>query len=86
MTTITRERREIELKPGFHGFDELAEAVGLDLEPFQRRIVKAALGPEREELHLGATRKTRKREPGEARRSQPSAASASGARLLDRGA
>jgi phage terminase large subunit-like protein len=52
MTTIAPERRKIEVKPGFAGFAGLAEAVGLDLEPFQRRIVKAALGPERELLVL----------------------------------
>jgi hypothetical protein len=52
MTTITPEWPEVEVKPGFQGFVGLAEAVGLDLEPFQRRIVKAALGPERELLVL----------------------------------
>jgi hypothetical protein len=52
MTTIAPERREIEVKPGFAGFVELAKAVGLNLEPFQRQIVKEALGPERELLVL----------------------------------
>ena len=50
--TIAPERSEVAVKPGFAGFLELAEAVGLALEPFQRRIVKAALGPERELLVL----------------------------------
>jgi phage terminase large subunit-like protein len=48
MTTIAPDRPEVEVKPGFAGFVQLAEAVGFNLEPFQRRIVKAALGPERE--------------------------------------
>jgi hypothetical protein len=52
MTTIAPKRPETEVKPGFAGFVTLAEAVGLNLEPFQRRIVKAALGPERELLVL----------------------------------
>lgn len=52
MTTIAPERPETEVRAGFRGFVELAEAVGLDLEPFQCRIAKAALGPERELLIL----------------------------------
>jgi phage terminase large subunit-like protein len=52
MAAIAPERPETEVKPGFDGFLELAEAVGLNLEPFQRRVVKAALGPERELLVL----------------------------------
>jgi len=52
MTTIAPERPEIDVKPGFRGLVGLAQAVGLNLEPFQRRIVKAALGPERELLVL----------------------------------
>jgi hypothetical protein len=43
MTTIAPKRSEIDVKPGFAGFAALAEAVGLNLEPFQNRIVKAAL-------------------------------------------
>jgi phage terminase large subunit-like protein len=34
------------------GINALAEQVGLHLEPFQRRILKAAAGPEREKLFL----------------------------------
>lgn len=34
------------------GFNEFAKEIGLDLEPFQRRIVKAVTGPERECLIL----------------------------------
>jgi phage terminase large subunit-like protein len=34
------------------GIGALAERVGLHLEPFQRRILKAAAGPEREKLFL----------------------------------
>jgi hypothetical protein len=52
MTTIAPDRPKIDVKPGFQGFVELAEAVGLHLEPFQRKIAKAALGPERELLVL----------------------------------
>ena len=42
----------VEVEPGFCGFAERAARVGLDLEPFQRKIAKAALGPERELLIL----------------------------------
>jgi hypothetical protein len=42
----------VAIAPGFQGFVALAEAVGLDLERFQRKIAKAALGPERELLVL----------------------------------
>ena len=48
ITTIAPKLPKTDVKPGIDGFVELAEAVGLNLEPFQRRIVKAALGPERE--------------------------------------
>ena len=51
MPTIALERPETRVEPGYRGFLELA-AAGLDLEPFQRRIARAALGPERELLVL----------------------------------
>ncbi len=52
MPTIALERPETAVAPGYRGFLDLAEGAGLDLEPFQRRIARAALGPERELLVL----------------------------------
>jgi hypothetical protein len=52
LTTIALERPETRVEPGYRGFLNLAEAAGLDLEPFQRRIARTALGPERELLVL----------------------------------
>ncbi len=46
MTTIALDRRETDVEPGYRGFLDLATAARLDLEPFQRRIARAALGPE----------------------------------------
>jgi phage terminase large subunit-like protein len=40
------------VNPGYRGLLALAEAVGYPLEPFQRKIAKAVLGPEREALIL----------------------------------
>ena len=40
------------IDPGYRGFLALADAVSYPLEPFQRRIAKAAFGPERELLIL----------------------------------
>ena len=42
----------IEVKPEFAGFLALAEAVGLDIEPFQRKIVHAVDNVQREILIL----------------------------------
>lgn len=40
------------IKPGYAGFLELCERIGFELEPFQRKIARAAFGPEREFLVL----------------------------------
>ena len=52
MTATVYDRPEVAVSAGFAGFTDLAERAGLDLEPFQRRIAKAALSDERELLVL----------------------------------
>jgi hypothetical protein len=52
LPTVMPERVETDERPGYPGFIDLAERAGLALEPFQRRIAKAALAPERELLIL----------------------------------
>lgn len=49
---IVAERPEIAVEPGYRGLLSLAEAVGYPLEPFQRKVARAVLGPEREALIL----------------------------------
>jgi len=43
MTATATESVELEPIAGYGGFLDFARAVGLDLEPFQRRIARAAL-------------------------------------------
>jgi phage terminase large subunit-like protein len=50
--TITPELPETDVRPGFRVFVELAEAAGLQLEPFQRRIARAVFDGPREVLIL----------------------------------
>jgi hypothetical protein len=52
VTAPVLDRSEVAISPGFAGFADLAERIGLDLEPFQHRIAKAALSGERELLIL----------------------------------
>lgn len=40
------------IRPGLTGFEAFCEVVGLDLEPFQRKIARAMFGAEREALVL----------------------------------
>jgi hypothetical protein len=49
MTTIASATA---VRPGYRGFLAFADRVGLRLEPFQRRIARAAFGDERELLVL----------------------------------
>jgi integrase len=50
--------------PEFRGFADLAARVGLGLDPFQRRIARLALGPEREALvELAKTARSRRQVP-----------------------
>jgi phage terminase large subunit-like protein len=44
----------VNFAPTLRGFYKFAAEVGLDLEPFQRKIVRAAFGPQRETLILVA--------------------------------
>ena len=41
MTTIAPERAETAIRPGYNGFLEFAELIGLPLEPYMRRIARA---------------------------------------------
>jgi phage terminase large subunit-like protein len=50
--TIAPERHDVVTNPGFPGFVELADCVGLRLERFQKRIVKAVFDGRRELLTL----------------------------------
>ena len=52
LSMIVADRPEIAVNAGYGGFLALAEAVDYRLEPFQRKIAKAVLGPEREALIL----------------------------------
>jgi hypothetical protein len=52
VTAPVLDRSEVAISPGFAGFADVAERIGLDLEPFQHRIAKAALSGERELLVL----------------------------------
>jgi phage terminase large subunit-like protein len=49
MAVIAPERG---VRAGYAGFREMCERIGFNLEPFQRKIAKAAFGPERELLVL----------------------------------
>ena len=48
MQPVALKSAETGVEPGLRGFLDLCERVGFRPEPFQRRIAKAALGPERE--------------------------------------
>ena len=48
VATKPAETTEIGVDAGYRGFLDLAESVALEIEAFQRRIVRAVLGPERE--------------------------------------
>ncbi len=49
---IADDLAETAVDPGYPGLVAFAEAAGLRLEPFQRRILRAVLGPEAEALIL----------------------------------
>jgi phage terminase large subunit-like protein len=48
VATIAPERPETALKPGYNGFLEFAELIGLPLEPYMRRIARAYFSRARE--------------------------------------
>jgi phage terminase large subunit-like protein len=52
MTAIAADPVRSDPKPGYHGLVAFAATAGLALEPFQRRILRAVLGPEAEALIL----------------------------------
>jgi phage terminase large subunit-like protein len=54
MATITADPARSALSAGYEGLLELAELVEYPLEPFQKRIARAVVGPEREALILVA--------------------------------
>jgi phage terminase large subunit-like protein len=44
MATIAPKRPELAIKPGLNGFLAFCEAIGFELEPYMRRIVRAYFG------------------------------------------
>ena len=54
MATISADGVETEFESGYRGLLRFADRVGLNLEPFQKKILRAVTGPEREALILVA--------------------------------
>jgi phage terminase large subunit-like protein len=52
MTAIAEDPRQMEFSPGVQGVVELADLVGVDLEPFQLEILATVFGPQAEALIL----------------------------------
>ena len=48
MPTIAPDRPETLIRPGYRGFLGFADMLGFDLQPYMRRIARAAFGETRE--------------------------------------
>ena len=48
MATVALERPETALRPGYNGFLDFAELIGLPIEPYMRRISRAYFSRARE--------------------------------------